>query len=71
MPCHEAPAPPCKDNVPGCMTELGCLFVVCIPVLPPRAAAGPAWSQVAYWQSTPLVEGIAPEPDLGPPIRLV
>ncbi|MDB5375651.1 MAG: hypothetical protein JWR00_97 [Rubritepida sp.] len=23
MPCHDAQAPPCKDKVPGCMTDLG------------------------------------------------
>lgn len=31
MPCHDGQAPPCKDKVPGCMTDLGCLFVVGIP----------------------------------------
>lgn len=67
MPCQETPAPPCKDKVPGCMTELGCLFVVGIPVLPPRAAAGPAWSPVAYWQSTLSSRASRPNPTSAPP----
>jgi hypothetical protein len=72
MPCHGTQKPtPCKDQVPGCMTDLGCLFVVGIPVTPARAVVSPAWSRVAYWQSASLAEGVSPEPYLGPPIRLV
>jgi len=71
MPCHETQAPPCKDKVPGCMIDLGCVFVVGIPVPPAPAVSGPAWFRVAYWQSTRLAEGVVLEPFLGPPIRLV
>ncbi|WP_090664953.1 hypothetical protein [Belnapia rosea] len=72
MPCHgNQKPPPCQDKVPGCMTDLGCIFVVGIPVPPAPAVSGPAWSQVAYWQSVRLAEGVSLEPYLGPPIRLV
>ena len=71
MPCHDTQTPPCKDKVPGCMTDLGCIFVVGIPVPPAPRVSGPAWFLVAYWQSTRLAEGVVLEPFLGPPIRLV
>ncbi|WP_149536685.1 hypothetical protein [Siccirubricoccus phaeus] len=71
MPCHDTRTPPCQDKVPGCMIDLGCLFVVGIPVPPAPAVSVPAWSWVAYWQSVRLFEGVSPEPYLGPPIRLV
>jgi hypothetical protein len=71
IPCHGTKAPPCKDKVPGCMTDLGCLFVVGIPVPPAPAVVGPAWFRVAYWRSSLFAEGISPEPYLGPPIRPV
>lgn len=72
MPCHGTQKPPpCQDKVPGCMTGLGCLFVVGVPVPPAPVVSGPAWSRVAYWQSVNLAEGVSLEPYLGPPIRLV
>jgi hypothetical protein len=71
MPCHDIQTPPCKDKLPGCMTDLGCIFVVGIPVPPAPAISSPAWFRVAYWQSTRLAEGVVLEPFLGPPIRLV
>jgi hypothetical protein len=71
MPCHGAQKPdPCKEKVPGCMSDLGCLFVVGIPVPAAPTVSGPAWFRVAYWQSVRLAKGITPEPYLGPPIRL-
>jgi hypothetical protein len=71
MPCHDTQTPPCQDKVPGCMIDLGCVFVVGIPVPPAPAVSSPAWSRVAYWQSVQLAEGVSPEPYIGPPIRLV
>ncbi|WP_143021151.1 hypothetical protein [Belnapia rosea] len=72
MPCHGTQKPPpCQDKVPGCMTDLGCIFVVGIPVPPAPAVSGPAWFRVDYWRSTRLAEGISLKPYLGPPIRLV
>lgn len=71
MPCHDTQTPPCQDKMPGCMIDLGCLFVVGIPVPPAPAVSGPAWSRVTYWQSVRLAEGVSPEPYLGPPIHLV
>ena len=72
MPCHGTQKPtPCKDKVPGCMTDLGCLFVVGIPAPATRVGERLAWGRVTYWAMANLTEGIAPEPHLEPPIRLV
>lgn len=72
MPCHGTQkSDPCQDKVPGCMTDLGCLFVVGIPVPVAPAVSDPAWSRVAYWQSVRLANGVSLKPYLGPPIRLV
>ena len=72
MPCHGTQKQaPCKDKVPGCMTDLGCLFVVGIPAPPTRVGEHLAWGRVTYWATDNLAEGVTPEPDLGPPIRLV
>jgi hypothetical protein len=72
MPCHGTQKPdPCKDKASGCMTDLGCIFVVGIPAPAAPAVSGPAWFRVAYWQAVRLAEGVTPEPYLGPPIRLV
>src|SRR4051794_12345274 len=56
MPCHDTRTPPCQDKVPGCMTDLGCIFVVSIPVPAAPTVSGPAWFRVAYWQSARLAE---------------
>ncbi|WP_431269251.1 hypothetical protein [Dankookia sp. P2] len=72
MPCHDTQeSDPCKDKVPGCMTDMGCIFVVGIPVPHAPAVSGLAWSRVAYWQSVRLVDGVSLKPYLGPPIRFV
>jgi hypothetical protein len=72
MPCHGTQKPtPCKDKVPGCMTDLGCLFVVGIPAHPTRVGERLAWGHVTYWATDNVAEGVTPEPYLGPPIRLV
>lgn len=72
MPCHGTQKPdPCKNKVPGCMTDLGCLFVVALPALPTRVAERLVWGRVTYWARDNLAEGVTPEPYLGPPIRLV
>ena len=71
MPCHDTQVPPCKDKVPGCMTDLGCLFVVGIPAPATRVGERLAWGRVTYWAMANLTEGIAPEPHLEPPIQLV
>ena len=72
LPCHGTQKPaPCKDKVPGCMTDLGCLFVVGIPAPPTRVGEHLAWGRVTYWAMANPTKGIAPEPHLEPPIQLV
>ncbi|MDU7522317.1 MAG: hypothetical protein E7K72_13155 [Roseomonas mucosa] len=69
MPCHDAPTPPCNDKMPGCMTDLGCIFTVALPTYPVRTAERLVWDRISYWSASGLPEGISPEPFLGPPIR--
>ncbi|TPG57425.1 hypothetical protein EAH89_10865 [Roseomonas nepalensis] len=71
MPCHETSAPPCNDQVPGCMTDLGCVFTVALPALPTRAAERFVWDSISYWPEIGFSEGVSPEPIVGPPIRIV
>lgn len=71
MPCHETSAPPCNDQVPGCMTDLGCIFAMVLPPPATRTVEHSAWGSICYWIETGLSEGVSPEPIIGPPIRLV
>ncbi|PWC26745.1 hypothetical protein [Teichococcus aestuarii] len=71
MPCHDTSAPPCQDQVPGCTTDLGCIFTVALPAVSTRAAERLVWGPVTYWPVIGLTEGLSPEPSLEPPIRLV
>jgi hypothetical protein len=68
---HGGPMSPSQQSLPGCMTDLGCLLLVGIPASPTRAFEHVSWGQVTYWPRTTVVQGIASEPILGPPIRLV
>lgn len=71
MPCHDAPTPPCNDKIPGCVTDLGCIFTVALPTHPVRTAERLIWGHISYWTAYGLLEGISPEPFLGPPISVV
>lgn len=71
MSCHNKSAPPCRDQVPSCMTDLGCVFAVALPAWPVRATERLVWDSVTYWSLIRLTEGISPEPAVEPPIRLV
>ncbi|WP_424138123.1 hypothetical protein [Roseomonas chloroacetimidivorans] len=70
-PCHDTSAPPCNDQVPGCVVDLGCIFTVALPALPMRMAERLVWDRISYWSASGLPEGITPEPFIGPPIHFV
>jgi hypothetical protein len=62
---------PCKGKVPrtGCITALGCVFLVSLPGLPDLSLfTATEWSSVAYGGSTPSLHGRSIKPALGPPI---
>jgi hypothetical protein len=71
VPCHDTSAPPCNDQVPNCVTDLGCIFTVGLPALPTRTAERLVWDRIAYWTVSGLPEGISPEPFIDPPIHFV
>ncbi len=58
---------PCKSMKPGCVTELGCIFMVSLPA--PNLSVGTllAWSSVAYNVSSEFLRGRSTKPALGPP----
>ena len=63
---------PCKGMAPGCMTELGCVFMIGVPIPIPQITVKLAWVPVSYaWPSAMLDEGRIRIPDLRPPIRLI
>lgn len=69
--CHDTSAPPCNDQVPNCVIDLGCIFTVALPAFPTRTAERLVWDRIAYWIMSGLPEGISPEPFIGPPIHFV
>jgi len=62
---------PCKGMVPVCMTDIGCIFMVGLPVSHTAIATVLSWSRVDYGAFTQQGEGLSHQPDLGPPIHLV
>src|SRR5712671_6148841 len=39
---------PCKGMLPGCVTDLGCIFLVSLPAPDPTLVTMTAWSSVTY-----------------------
>jgi hypothetical protein len=61
---------PCKGMLPGCVTDLGCIFLVSLPAPDPTLVTVTAWSSVIYTGSSELLRGRSIKPALGPPISL-
>jgi hypothetical protein len=61
---------PCKGMLPGCVSDIGCIFLVSLPA--PNAALFTltAWSSVIYPASDQWLRGRTIKPALGPPISL-
>jgi hypothetical protein len=61
---------PCKGMLPGCISDLGCIFLVSLPA-PHLAFVGvTAWLSVSYDNASPGLHGRTIKPALGPPIPL-
>jgi hypothetical protein len=58
---------PCKGMKTGCVTELGCVFMVSLS--PPDLTVTVAidWSPVTYTVSSEFLDGRSTKPALGPP----
>src|ERR1700730_10397960 len=61
---------PCKGMLPGCVTDLGCIFLVSLPTPNVSLFTVTAWSSVIYTGSSELLRGRSIKPALGPPISL-
>ena len=61
---------PCKSMKTGCVTELGCIFMVSLPAPDLSAGTPLAWSPVSYSVSPEFLNGRATKPALGPPRSL-
>lgn len=66
----EAPMPCCPDKAVSCITDIGCVFLVGMPVPATTFASRLAWSAVAYRISHDVGEGLSLLPAIGPPIFL-
>ena len=69
---HDSPGDkmPCKGMLPGCVTDLGCIFLVSLPAPDLTLATLTAWSSVIYAGSSRSLPGRTIKPALGPPISL-
>ena len=71
---HEQDSPgdkmPCKGMLPGCVTDLGCIFLVSLPAPDLRLVTMTAWSSVIYDSASKGLPGRTIKPALGPPISL-
>ena len=69
---HEQDSPgdkmPCKGMLPGCVTDLGCIFLVSLPAPNVAHFTVTAWSSVIYAGSSQSLCGRSIKPALGPPI---
>ena len=60
---------PCKHTAPTCIIDLGCVFLVGLPMMPdPTLLTLTAWSSVSYPGSPDALQGRSVKPAIGPPI---
>jgi hypothetical protein len=71
---HEQDSPgdrmPCKGMPPGCVTDLGCIFLVSVPTPDLKLYTTTSWSWVIYDSVSEALRGRTIKPALGPPISL-
>jgi hypothetical protein len=61
---------PCKGMLPGCISDLGCIFLVSLPAPDLRLVGVTASSSVSYDNASQGLRGRTIKPALGPPIRI-
>ena len=61
---------PCKGMLPGCVTNLGCIFLLSLPAPELTLVTATAWSPVSYDNVFQGTRGRTIKPTLGPPIAL-
>jgi hypothetical protein len=58
---------PCKGLKTGCVTEIGCVFMVSLSTPDLTITAVIDWSPVIYTVSSEFLDGRSTKPALGPP----
>jgi hypothetical protein len=66
---HSGDSMPCKGKLPGCVTDIGCIFLVSLPAPDLAFATVTAWASVSYDTTSQGLRGRTIKPALGPPIR--
>ena len=61
---------PCKGMLPGCITDIGCIFLVSVPTPDLTLVTTTTWSSVIYDNASDALRGRTIKPALGPPISL-
>jgi UPF0716 family protein affecting phage T7 exclusion len=61
---------PCKGMLPGCVTDLGCIFLLSLPAPNITVVTVMTWSSVIYDNASEGLHGRTIKPALGPPIPL-
>ena len=59
---------PCKGMKTGCVSELGCVFMVTLPTPDLSFATTIRWSTIDYPAAAEILSGRSIKPALGPPI---
>lgn len=62
---------PCQEKMPGCMLDLGCIFMVGLPLPSTPAVTQLSLSSITYWTTSIVHAGLSRKPALNPPISLV
>ena len=63
---------PCRGMAPACMTDLGCIFMVGVPIPASQVDLRMTSFPVTYhWPTAMIADGRIRAPDLRPPIRLI
>ena len=64
------PMPCCPEKAPSCVTDVGCVFLVALPMPHLTASVALGWSLLSYEFAHDRGEGLSIQPALGPPILL-
>ena len=62
------PMPCCPEKAASCVTDVGCVFLVGLPMPPLTVSTALGWSLLRYDFSHDRADGLSIQPALGPPI---
>lgn len=70
-PCAHCAPMPCKGISPACVTDLGCVFLIGLPVFDHAPVTFPKRDRMSYWTTEAGIAGLGMKPELTPPRSLV